>query len=374
MRLGMYLTGKIDIDPSQITVYKKVKPTKLFSKLVDALTFGSLSQKREHETFTAVAILQQLNIALRTLNIKNVIRLAVDDYDFYLDEKGEEDDLEQAMFEFKAKVDPIESEFFNVIYLVLEHNDESIKYLVEISVLRKHKIGEYPIKVNVNGVITDFKCQEGETAEQLKARLEPLFTNQEKYDSLIKSKKEIFNNFIDELEQAIKRFVKVDDIKKTTTVQIIRPKEKVTAKEQLKHDRHAAPAYYGYYGFDNYFLYSWLWADMLFTHSLYLNDFLLVDSLGNEVMNVGTDGFNSGDYNTLNTDSAFEPPGTGDVSYFGDNEYQDNLVDADLIEDSSVDAEPDTSSSDWLSNDYDDIDGGDMSYNACSSCGSCSND
>ena len=47
---------------------------------------------------------------------------------------------------------------------------------------------------------------------------------------------------------------------------------------------------------------------------------------------------------------------------------------ADLIEDSSVGAEPDTSSNDWLSNDYDDSDSGDMSYNACSSCGSCSND
>ncbi|MBI5325341.1 MAG: hypothetical protein HZB41_08750 [Ignavibacteriae bacterium] len=373
MRLGMYLTGKIDIDPSQITVYKKVKPTKLFSKLVDALTFGSLSQKREHETFTAVAILQQLNIALRTLNVKNVIRLAVDDYDFYLDEKGEEDDLEQAMFEFKAKVDPIESEFFNTIYLVLEHNDDSIKYLIEISVYRKHKIGEYPIKINVNGVMTDLKTQDGESSEQLKARLEPIFSSQEAYDYFIKTKKTIFNSFIDELEQAVRRYIKIDDIKKTTTIQVIRPNEKVSSKEQIKHDRYADPVYYGYYGFDNYFLYSWLWADMLFSHNMYVNDFYMVDSLGNEVMNVGTMGFNAGDYNTLNSDASFEPPGAGDISYYGENEYEDTLADANLIEDSAADTEADTSS-DWLSDDYDNISGDDMSYNACSSCGSCSSD
>ncbi|TAL68439.1 MAG: hypothetical protein EPN82_10625 [Bacteroidetes bacterium] len=369
----MYLTGKIDIDPSQITVYKKVKPTKLFSKLVDALTFGSLSQKREHETFTAVAILQQLNIALRTLNIKNVIRLAVDDYDFYLDEKGEEDDLEQAMFEFKAKVDPIESEFFNTIYLVLEHIDDSIKYLIEISVYRKHKIGEYPIKINVNGVITDLKAQDGETAEQLKARLEPLFVSQGEYDNFIKTKKTIFNMFIDELEQAVRRFIKIDDIKKSTTVQVIRPNSKVTGKDQIRHERYADPVYYGYYGFDNYFLYSWLWADMLFSHNLYVNDFYMVDSIGNEVMNVGSMGFNAGDFNTLNTDAAFEAPGTGDISYFGENEYADTLADSDLIDETNSEAQQDTSS-DWLSNDYDDIGGDDISYNACSSCGSCSSD
>ncbi len=369
----MYLTGKIDIDPSQVTVYKKVKPTKLFSKLVDALTFGSLSQKREHETFTAVAILQQLNIALRTLNIKNVIRLAVDDYDFYLDEKGEEDDLEQAMFEFKAKVDPIESEFFNTIYLVLEHIDDSIKYLIEISVYRKHKIGEYPIKINVNGVITDLKALDGETTEQLKSRLEPLFSSQDTYDNFLKTKKVTFNTFIDELEQAVRRYIKIDDIRKTITVQVIRPSGKITAKEQIRHERYADPVFYGYYGFDNYFLYSWLWADMLFSHNMYVNDFYMVDSIGNEVMNVGSTGFNAGDFGTLNTDSEFVPPGAGDISYYGDNEYSDTLAESNLIDDSNSDSQQGTSS-DWLSEDYDDIGSDDISYNACSSCGSCSSD
>ena len=128
----MYFNGVLEIDPSQITIFKKVKPSKLFSKFKDVLSFGALTEKQEHETFTAVSILQQINMGLRSINVKNVIRLAVDDYDFYLDEKGLDDDLEQAMFEFKAKVDPLESELFETIYLVLEHIDDHLKYLIEI--------------------------------------------------------------------------------------------------------------------------------------------------------------------------------------------------------------------------------------------------
>ena len=368
----MYLTGKIEIDPSQITIYKKVKPTKLFAKFVDILTFGSLSQKREHETFTAVAILQQLNIALRSIDIKNVIRLAVDDYDFYIDEKGEEDDLEQAMFQFKTKVDPIESEFFNTIYLVLEHIEDSLKYLIEIAIYRKHRVGEYPIKINVNGVCTEFKLKENENSEQLKKRLENIFSSQESYDRFIKTQKQVFGQLIDKLEVAIKRFVKIDDIKKIVTLQVIRPIETITSKEQLRHARYASPAFYGYFGFDDFFFYSWLWSDIMVSHNIYCNDFYLVDTLGNNILKVGLMGFNAGASKTLKTDSAFEAPKGGDITYFGYNDFAGSLVSAKLIEQETR-GEDTGSASEWLSgNEYDDE--GDGSYNSYSSCGSCSND
>ncbi|MDQ1265824.1 MAG: hypothetical protein QG635_976, partial [Bacteroidota bacterium] len=155
----MYLTGTLEIDPSQITLIKSVKPTKLFGKLLNMLTLGQASEKKEHETFTAVSILQQLNMGIRSVNIINVIRISVDDYDFYLDEKGVEDDLKQAMIELETKIDPLESEIFNNIYLVLEHIDQNLKYLIEINVQRKHKVGEYPIVITVNGMFSDFRMK-----------------------------------------------------------------------------------------------------------------------------------------------------------------------------------------------------------------------
>jgi len=190
----MYFSSKIEIDPSQITLIKKVKPSKLFGKLLDVLTFGAATEKQEHETFTAVSIIQQINMALRSLDVKNVIRLAIDEYDFYLDEQGIDDDLDHAMLEFKAKADPIESELFNILFLVLEHLENSLKYLIEIGVSRKHKVGEYPIIININSVLADFKLKKGESTEDLQKRIDKIFTSQQNYDSFIQSKWFEFNN------------------------------------------------------------------------------------------------------------------------------------------------------------------------------------
>ncbi|MFA6569930.1 MAG: hypothetical protein WCT77_01700 [Bacteroidota bacterium] len=370
----MYFTGKLEIDPSQETIYKRVKPTKLFSKLLDFLTFGAVSDKQEHETFTAVAVLQQLNIGLRTLDIKNVIRLAVDDYDFYLDEKGLDDDLEQAMFEFKTKVDPIESEFFNTIYLVLEQIDDCFKYLVEIQIYRKHKIGEYPIKVFVNGMLTDFSLKEGETSTQLEDRIKGLFSSQDTYNKYLNMKKGIFDSFLDKLELAIRKFIRVDDIRKETKVQIIRPEQRTENVEQIKHERYSEPIYYGYYGFDNYFLYAMLWSGALSSSNLYMNNFMVVDDIGNPVFEVGDKGFNTTETGVFNIDEPFVPPTLGEITYFGGNSFDNELLDANLISPESLETdEGDTT--DWLDTDEGNSDYGEnASCNSCSSCGSCSSD
>ncbi len=343
----MYFNAKLEIDPSQITLIKKVKPETIFSRFLHFMSLGQLSEKQEHETFTAVAILQQLNMGLRSLKVKNIIRLAVDDYDFYLDEKGVEDDLEQAMFEFKAKVDPLESELFNTIYLVMEHNDDSIKYLIEISIKRKHKVGEYPILIHVNGVLSDFKLVDGEGHPELIDKMGKVFKSQEKYEKYTEKNKVRFNEFVDKLEETIKKFIKIDDLKKKVSMHIIRPMKKIADVREVKHERYAYPVYYGYYNFDSYFFYTWLWADFLFSNNIYVNNFYLVDEVGHEIMSVGRDGFNASDCNTLNTDAEFEPAESGDVEYFRGNEYETILDKYNLLkEPAEIDFEENTS--DWL--------------------------
>ncbi len=52
----MYFSTKLEIDPSQLTLIKKAQPTKLFAKFMHFLSLGQLSEKQEHETFTAVEI------------------------------------------------------------------------------------------------------------------------------------------------------------------------------------------------------------------------------------------------------------------------------------------------------------------------------
>jgi len=369
----MYFNGILEIDPSQITIFKKVKPSKLFAKLKDVLSFGALTEKQEHETFTAVSILQQINMGLRSITVKNVIRLAVDDYDFYLDEKGLDDDLEQAMFEFKAKVDPLESELFDTIFLVLEHEDDFLKYLIEISVTRKHKVGEYPIKINVNGVLKEFKYSVDNTAQKrIKEKIEEIFNDQKKYDSFIREMKLHFDKFLDELAQAIKKFIRIDDLIKQSNIQIIRTKQKIESPKQIKHGRYAEPIHYGYYGIDDYFFYTTMWSSLLFQHNLYCANCLIVDSLGEPVMRVGENGFNAGESNTLNSGTPFEAPVGGDIEYFSSNEFNNDLLSAELlpVEDSGNSDEI-SKDGNWLESTTESDSGACSSCSSCSSCGSC---
>jgi len=364
----MFFTGRIEIDPAQMTVIKKVKPSKVFAKFLDALTFGKTSDKQEHETFTVVSILQQLNMALRSLKMKNVIRLAVDDYDFYYDEEGVDDDMHQAMLQMETKIDPIESERFDSIYLVLEHEDKVMKYVIEIQIERKHIVGEYAIKIFINGVLTDFQLKNGETREDLEKRMESVFSSQEKFDSYIKTKKEYFDRFVDNLASAVRKFIKIDDIKKIVRAQIVRPKEKIDNPANMKTETHSQPVFYGYHGFENYLYYTMIWSSMAYNNNMYMNDFTMVDQTGHEVMDVGPVGFNAGESNTLNENAGFEAPAAGDVTYHGENDFESDLQGANLYSDTgTADSFGDSDTSSWA-----DSDGGGGDMASCSSCSSCS--
>jgi len=365
----MYLAGSLAFDPSQMTVIKKVQPKKMFAKLLDAITFGKTSEKLEHETFTAVAILQQLNMGLRSMGIKNVVRLAMDNHDFYLDEKGKDDDLNEAMFEFEANADPIESETFNTIYLVLEHLEGSLKYIIEISISKKHKIREYPILVKANAVMAELQLKQGETRDDMQTRMKMIFADQNAYDNYLHARKLEFDQFLDRLEMAVRKFIKVDDTHKVSNVKIIRPSEKVNSPDQIRNNHDSDPVFYGYYGFGDYFFYSWMWSSMLFHSGLYVNNFYMVDSFGQDVMSVGDQGINAANGDTFNESADFTPPTEGDVSFAGGGEYADQIGTSDSGGDFSSDSS-DSSEGGFFDSFMGDSDSG-SSCSSCSSCGGC---
>ena len=113
----MYFTGELGIDPAKMTRINPVKPTKAFARMLFHLSAGGFSEKEEEETFTAVSILQQLNMALRSVGITNIVRLAKDDFDFYFDEEGRDNDLKEAMERFRLETDRYEAELFDSLYL-----------------------------------------------------------------------------------------------------------------------------------------------------------------------------------------------------------------------------------------------------------------
>jgi hypothetical protein len=361
----MFFKGKLEIDPSKMTVIENVKPKNIFAKVISSISFGSLAEKQERETFTAMAILQQINMSLRSMNITNLVRLAVNDHDFYLDDKGEEDDLETGMIQTDVKLDPYESESFDGVFLVLEHVGNNLKYLIEIRITRVHKVGEYPIQIEVNGLMNDFQLKEGESRDDLANKMKPMFESQVAYDSLIKYRRSEFDQFVDKIELAIRKFITTDDVKKTIQNHMVRPKEKLENPSQIPVEHHSSPVFYGYYGFENILFYSFLWGSMAHSHNIYTNNFTMVDSHGNDVMSVGEEGFNAGESNTLNDEAPFEAPNEGDLSYSGENEFQEELQSSNLWDDGETDKVSDS----WDFGDSD-FGGGDDS-GGCSSCGGC---
>ncbi len=321
----MYLVGKIEIDPSQATEIAKVKPTSFFGKLLDVMSFGKASGKVEKETFSALSILEQIYAGLRTSKVDNIIRLAVDDYDFYYDDSGQEADMADAISQFTTKVDPLESELFETLYLVMEHSLAPLKLLIEIRINRKHNVGEYPISIFVNGVIDEYKTSDDTNLTQLKTKLKNVFAEQKEYDDFIDRHKRIFDSFMHQLEYAVRKYIEVDDVRVESKMQVIRPKKKIANKVEIKHNKRSKPAYYGYYGFDDYFFYAWLWGDMMHDYNIYTHSIDVVDEQGNEIAHIGNSGFNAGDSNMLNSDAPFEPVSGSDIEYFQDNEFDDDL-------------------------------------------------
>ncbi len=368
----MYLSSTITVDPSQETLIDKIKPTKVFSRVLDFLTAGLATEKEEVETFTALAILQQINRAARAMGMTNIVRLSKDDFDFYLDEAGKTDDLKDAMDTFQLETDDFEGEVFKTLSLVLEHEDDKLKYLVEIDISRKHRVKEHPITIKLNGLMKNLKKEQNESIEDFKRKQEKTFASQEAYEAVVHEAKTHFDSFNEKLEFELRKAIKVDDIKTETKAKIIRPRERITDPAKVRSVRDGGagePLFYGYYGFDMYLFSSLLWVDMMYQHNIYCHDLAIVDAEGHDVMQVGNEGFYSADSDTLNVDGDFGPPDGGDVEYYGDNDFESEIEEAGLGWEGGDDG-GDADSSSFFSFGDSDSSGGD-SGSSCSSCGGC---
>lgn len=369
----MYLHGTLSINPSQMTIIQKKQPTQMFSRVFHALTAGVFTGKEEQETFTAVVILQQLNVVLRSLGITNIVRLAKDQEDIYHDTEGREDDLKFAMDQFNAS--ELSPELFETLHLVLEHQDDELKHLLDISVTRVHEVGEYPIQVTVDSIPVNFvvpRKGKGSQEARVKKKLAPVFESQEAYDLFRQRKEEAFEAFLGQLEHAFHTGLAVDDIVRESSVRILRPKEPISRMSQMEHYADSDPIYYGYHGFDDYFFYAWYWSSLSHHHHVHYHDVTIVHENGDPWMEVGSEGFDAGETTALDPEQPFESPG-GDATLFS----EPTAPEVETIPETTTDSSTATDSSEggsWLSSLFGSDDSSSDTTSSWSSCGgsSCS--
>ena len=350
----MYFSTKLSIDPSSNTEIKVIQPKKVFAKILSIITAGGFNEKEEHETYTALSIMQQFNIIFRKMGITNLVHIAKDDFDFYLDEAGKKNDLKDAMANFKIETHEVESNLFNQMRLVVEHEDEHFVTLIQLEIKRIHKVGEYPIEIKINGMLKDFMSKDENT---VKAKMEPIFTKQNNYDSFLSEKKLYFTTFVDQLVLNLSTFIKTDDIKREDENHLMRPNKKLSQRRDENSQTTRDPIYYGYYGYYGYhdsFFYGLLWADMMHSNNIYCHDTVLMNEYGDHLGDVGADGFNAGDSDLLNSETEYDSIDHSDVSDF------DSLGDAEVVDNSSFFGAA--------------SDDGGASCSSCSSCSSCGGD
>lgn len=357
----MYLQGNVAVDPSQMTHIIRKKPTKAFKKMLYLLTAGAVSEKEEHETFCAIAILQQLNTVFRTMGITNIVHLAKDDVDFYLDEVGKEDDLKDAMENFKLEVDQIEASAFQTLKMVLEHEDDHLKYLIAVNIERVHRVGTFPIHIEVDGLIKTFRAQPHEGMDEVQARMRKMMPSQDAHDKLIAEKYTHFEHFLNELKMSMKKYVGVDEAIETHKKALVRPKGKVLDRKRLPALKRDAkrPVYYGYHGSDDGFLYAWAWSDMAHTNSWQISDCHVIDEGGSVLMDIAEDGIDAGASAALDPDSDFELPTDGSFEVGDSSEITPDMNPSD------------SGGGSWLGDVFSGGDGGDSGGSSCSS-SSCS--
>ncbi len=345
----MFYSTSLSVDPSQVTNIRAIPPTKVFKKLLFLLSSGGISEKEEIETLTAISILQQINRACRSIGISNLVRLSKDDVDFYFDEDGRNDDLKEVMDKFEFETDLIESEAFRTLELVLEHEDATFKYLIEINVRRIHKVREYPVELKVNGVLKQFA---GGSEEAVRKNMKSVFASNDAYEAFVNGSRLTFDQFIGNLEMSLRKSIKVDDIRVQSSNKIVRPRDQDARKGPQGGNRQAAePAFYGYYGYGDAMMYAWLWSSMCHDHNIHVHSTEIVDDTGSTVMSVGEQGFDAGENDVLNPDVPLEES----VSDFQDSTAEETR---NSFEDASFD-------SDTGGDSGDDSDGG----SSCSSCG-----
>ena len=347
----MYFEGIITIDPSELTKIERIKPTKVFKRILYHLTFGEVSEKLERETFTAVSILQQLNAAFLKKGIDNIIRLSHDSIDFYLDENGKKEDLKEAFDMYELKVGDAMSTNFNDLLLVLEHDDEQFKYLLEVTINRDHSVGEHPIEIKVTGLLKEFNSRK----EDLKKKIGNVFSSQDGYDTFKREKLHDFTTFLDDLILCIKQSMSVDNFNREIKTKIVVPETKVESKSGMRTHRenNYHGLHYGYHGFDDFLFYSMLWS-----------------TIGHENSVLHTDTYYESD---IGSDIGYLEEADSSGSYFDDSMDMDSRTELfTVVEDTT--STTTSSSGSWFDfGDFGDS-GSDSGGSSCSSCSSCGGD
>ena len=277
----MYLQARITVDPSAVTQLVKTKPTKGFGRLAGVLSKGLKSPEEEQETFSALTILQQLFIVLRSLGVNDILRISKDREILFDDFTGRPDDLKPALEQTIKKLGKQQLQVFDSLTLVLLHNTRHQNYLLQLKVQRSHAVGEHPLQLVINAFPRALSADEDEAV--VARKLSTVFQDQARYDGFLSQQRTAFVGFLKKVQKTFRDRMQVDAVKGSTSVRIICPTSRVSTISEMPlatHNPEVDPAFSGCFGTETAFFYAWLWADLCQKRGIRCSNCLVVDGNG----------------------------------------------------------------------------------------------
>lgn len=248
------------------------------------------------------------------------------------------------MKDFKINTDSFDATLFNELELMLEHDDNQLRYLIEIDVKRVHQLNEQPINIHISAVVKSLEAKSGETEEALSLRLTGLFRDKKDIDAFTARNRALFEKFTADLSQTFTKAIRCEDYKMDNKVQLLRMKE---GRKGFDDDRSRAPlAHRGYPGWDNYAMYSFCWMGMMCTFGAMASNVEVINGDGEVLQDV-------------NVEVEAQMGGLYDMS-IEDDEF--NPLSSNSFTSGAGVGDGDSSNSSWLG-------GGDDGGSSCGGCG-----
>ena len=277
----MYLQARITVDPSAATELVKTRPTKGFGRLAGVLSKGLKSPEEEQETFSALTILQQLFIVLRSLAVNDIVRISKDREVLFDDVTGKSDDLKPALEQTIKKLGKQQLQVFDSLTLILLHNTREQTFLLQLKVNRTHAVGEHPLQLVINTFPRALAVDGDESV--VARKLSAVFQNQSRYDGFVSRQRKALVGFLQKIRKTFRDRMQVDAVNVTTSVRIIRPNSRISSIAEMPlatHNADVDPAFSGCFGTESAFFYAWLWADLCQKQAIRCNNCLVVDANG----------------------------------------------------------------------------------------------
>lgn len=282
----MYFTGHMTVDPNDITEIVQARPSKGFFRLAQQISRGLEDKNAERESFAAVSILQRVNIALRSLGITNILHLSKDGYLVYEDKAGVEDDFKLALIEFGRNTDAEQRREFRVLTLALEHPGDLLEFLIEIEIVKLHRVGEFPINITVNGVYREFFASDGQLSENAKSGLAAVFQTQSGHDAVQSAAEVEFREFMSQLENACQSHLRVDDLHRETKTKVLKRNRR---RRGFLRGGLTDPIFYKHYHWHDHTVYVEEWSDHYDAENCMLHHCEVIDEDGTVVAELGED-------------------------------------------------------------------------------------